>query len=121
MKELSHWENSQSKLTPNTNSDVKPINSEKIKSFEYDKWEAFNVEEALANLNSEQLISSTPTRNHPVLSAEDSLFEKEKGNAYFAKGKFKKAVQCYTKSIGLNPKFAASYLNRALAFIKLKM
>ena len=33
---------------------------------------------------------------------------------------FNSAVECYTKSIELNPGEAATYSNRAMAFLKLK-
>jgi RNA polymerase II-associated protein 3 len=110
MKDLSDWQNSQSKPSVNN---LQKLAGEKIKSFEYEKWDKFNVEEALENVDKEM-------RSNPQKELK-SLFEKEKGNAYFSKGKLKKSIQCYTKSINLNPNAAASYLNRALAFLKLNM
>ena len=114
MKDLSDWQNSQSKPSVNN---LQKLAGKKIKSFEYDKWDKFNVEEALENVDKE--MRSNPPKE--LKSVENSLFEKEKGNAYFSKGKLKKSIQCYTKSIDLNPNAAASYLNRSLAFLKLNM
>ncbi|KAJ1556461.1 RNA polymerase II-associated protein 3, partial [Cladochytrium tenue] len=51
---------------------------------------------------------------------EEALTEKEKGNLFFKKGDFKKAISCYTKSIGLDPTSAVVPVNRAMAYLKLK-
>ncbi|KAH6566565.1 hypothetical protein BASA60_009421 [Batrachochytrium salamandrivorans] len=50
---------------------------------------------------------------------ESALVEKEKGNEYFKRKNYKRAVQCYTKSIDLNPADVVPIVNRAMANIKL--
>jgi len=52
----------------------------------------------------------------PSAEAEEA---KMKGNAAFAEGKYRDAVQEYTKAIELAPKSGVLYANRALAYIKL--
>ena len=46
--------------------------------------------------------------------------EKNKGNEFMKSKEFNSAVECYTKSIGINPNEAATYSNRAMAYLKLK-
>lgn len=46
--------------------------------------------------------------------------ERLKGNEYIKSKDFKEAVQCYTRSIELDPEEAATYSNRAMAHLKLK-
>jgi tetratricopeptide (TPR) repeat protein len=63
------------------------------------------------------------TTAYPVMSKErleQALFEKEKGNAYFAKGNYKRALSCYTKSLSLDEGTGIVYGNRAMAWIKLE-
>ncbi|KAL2641766.1 hypothetical protein R1flu_009353 [Riccia fluitans] len=45
--------------------------------------------------------------------------EKELGNDYFKEGKYVKAIDCYSRSIALQPT-AIAYANRAMAALKLK-
>lgn len=92
---------------------------EKIKSFEYEKWDKFNVESALEDV--ENTNEYLPLPQKPTAAVvEESLFQKEKGNAYFSKGKFKKAIQCYSLSINSDPNAITPVLNRAMSYIKLE-
>ena len=50
-------------------------------------------------------------------SAENERF---KGNEFMKSKEFEFAVACYTKSIEMNPNEAASYSNRAMAYLKMK-
>ena len=43
---------------------------------------------------------------------------KQKGNSAFSAGKYKAAVQMYSKAINLNPKNATNYSNRSAAYLK---
>ncbi|KAL5565905.1 hypothetical protein UlMin_029069 [Ulmus minor] len=52
-------------------------------------------------------------------SFADAASEKELGNEYFKKKKFKEAVDCYSRSIALSPT-AVAYANRAMAYLKIK-
>ncbi|XP_022745727.1 RNA polymerase II-associated protein 3 isoform X4 [Durio zibethinus] len=49
----------------------------------------------------------------------DAASEKELGNDYFKKKKFKEAIDCYSRSIALSPT-AVAYANRAMAYLKIK-
>ena len=46
--------------------------------------------------------------------------EKNKGNEFMKSKEFNSAVECYTKSISINDKEAATFCNRAMAYLKLK-
>ncbi|XP_062144145.1 uncharacterized protein LOC133851646 isoform X2 [Alnus glutinosa] len=52
-------------------------------------------------------------------SFPDATSEKELGNEYFKKKKFKEAIECYSRSIALSPT-AVAYANRAMAYLKIK-
>ncbi|KAL9669113.1 hypothetical protein QQ045_006655 [Rhodiola kirilowii] len=45
--------------------------------------------------------------------------EKEQGNEYFKQKKYKEAIDCYSRSIGLSPT-AVAYANRAMAYLQIK-
>ncbi|XP_007031159.2 PREDICTED: RNA polymerase II-associated protein 3 isoform X4 [Theobroma cacao] len=49
----------------------------------------------------------------------DAASEKELGNEYFKQKKFKEAIDCYSRSIGLSPT-AVAHANRAMAYLKIK-
>ncbi|CAM8897258.1 unnamed protein product [Rhodiola kirilowii] len=48
-----------------------------------------------------------------------AMLEKEQGNEYFKQKKFKEAIDCYSRSIGLSPT-AVVYANRAMAYLKIR-
>lgn len=131
MKELMDWQMEMSGKKSASSSATKPPvrnrlnDSEKIKSYEYDKWDRFNVEEALEDIDYAppivDLNKKVEVNKEKTQSIEESLFEKEKGNAYFKKGKFKKAVKCYTNSIEMNRSSPVPLVNRCFAYIKLSM
>lgn len=50
---------------------------------------------------------------------EKAVKEKQKGNAEFAAGNYKRALQLYTRAIKLNPDERLFYSNRALVYLKL--
>lgn len=125
MQDLSNWEASlSSKPKPAVKSSSAPsIKPQKIRSFDYAKWDKFDIEEALDQVDiSHAEDSIQPIKSSPInVFPEEAIFEKEKGNLYFKKGKFKKAVLCYTKSIEFDCNSAAPLVNRSLTLIKLKM
>ncbi|XP_021282200.1 RNA polymerase II-associated protein 3 isoform X2 [Herrania umbratica] len=61
------------------------------------------------------LSSSFPTEEN----MPDAASEKELGNEYFKQKKFKEAIDCYSRSIGLLPT-AVAHANRAMAYLKIK-
>ncbi|CAM8894639.1 unnamed protein product [Rhodiola kirilowii] len=48
-----------------------------------------------------------------------AMSEKEQGNEYFKQKKYKEAIDCYSRSIGLSPT-AVVYANRAMAYLKIR-
>ncbi|KAJ3346472.1 hypothetical protein HDU91_007024 [Kappamyces sp. JEL0680] len=126
MKELMDWE---SKLQGTNPAPTRPqpaanpaATKDRISSCDYSKWDRFDVDQALEEIE----FAPAPPKNdakpsEPKISVEDALFEKEKGNAYFKKAKYKKAIQCYTKSFEHDRTSAIPLVNRSLAFIKLEM
>lgn len=49
----------------------------------------------------------------------DATSEKEMGNKFFKEKKFVQAIECYSRSVALQPS-AVSYANRAMAYIKIR-
>jgi len=47
---------------------------------------------------------------------EEAKKEFEKGNQFYDKGEYDKAIACYTEAIRLNPKFDDAYSNRGHAY-----
>ncbi|KAJ3168991.1 RNA polymerase II-associated protein 3 [Geranomyces variabilis] len=55
----------------------------------------------------------------PAQDTERALIEKEKGNAWFKKGDYERAVSCYTRSMQLDQSNAVLPVNRAMAYLKI--
>ncbi|KAH7365015.1 hypothetical protein KP509_18G004000 [Ceratopteris richardii] len=53
------------------------------------------------------------------VSFVDATAEKEMGNSFFKEKKYVQAIECYSRSIALQPS-AVSYANRAMAYIKIR-
>ncbi|KAJ7565475.1 hypothetical protein O6H91_02G062600 [Diphasiastrum complanatum] len=51
-------------------------------------------------------------------SPPDAISEKELGNEFFKEKKYVQAIECYSRSIALQPT-AVAYANRAMAFLKI--
>lgn len=51
--------------------------------------------------------------------APDAMLEKEQGNEYFKEKKYAEAIDCYSRSIVLQPT-AVAFANRAMAYIKMR-
>lgn len=68
-----------------------------------------------------------PTKNNKdIITSDDELKTcavalKEEGNRYKQVGDLKNALRCYTESVQLNPTLVASFNNRALVYIELKV
>ncbi|KAJ3015898.1 RNA polymerase II-associated protein 3 [Thoreauomyces humboldtii] len=94
----------------------------KLSGYDYRAWDKFDVNEALADVDapstgkskSSETIAEASDRN-----IEESLIEKEKGNAWFKKGDYKRAITCYTKSMAFDTSNAILPVNRAMAYLKL--
>ena len=139
VKDLNHWnkniKNVEKKPNPNVQNPTIPQNPKenveniekknKIKAYDYRAWDKFNVEEACNQVDLENPKSkdshSLQNQSTPLDSTivEQALIEKEKGNVYFKKQLFKKALNCYTKSLSLLDDEKV-YANRALCWMKLE-
>ncbi|KAJ3311756.1 hypothetical protein HDV04_003768 [Boothiomyces sp. JEL0838] len=92
---------------------------DRISSLDYRKWDTFNVEKELENVDYETNKEEVKMEEMIVKNNEDALVEKEKGNLYFKKQKFQKAILCYTKSLELNFD-TIPLVNRALCYLKIQ-
>ncbi|XP_018621480.2 RNA polymerase II-associated protein 3-like [Scleropages formosus] len=102
----------------------KPKKESRIKSYDYQSWEKFDVDKALEMMDKE---CSPPDSNDS--DSEDSgipvdrdraLAEKEKGNHLFKEGKYDDAIECYTTGMNADPYNPVLPTNRATCFFKLK-
>ncbi|KAI8929917.1 hypothetical protein BC831DRAFT_441589 [Entophlyctis helioformis] len=101
-----------------------------IKSWDYKSWDKFDVDKALEEVDyqpastqpqpQDAFVNDSPVLEDDVNVIEEALIEKEKGNAYFKRKDYKKAVACYTKSIKLNAADVTPVVNRAMAYLKLE-
>ncbi|KAJ3054112.1 RNA polymerase II-associated protein 3 [Rhizophlyctis rosea] len=117
--------------TPAETSNEKESPKPKIKAYDYSAWDKFDVDKALEEIETRPASSSNgPDASiagggmagaveDPAEALEKSLIEKEKGNAHFKKGDYKKAVICYTKSMRHDPNNTVVPVNRAMAYLKL--
>uniref|UniRef100_A0A0B7B9I2 Sperm-associated antigen 1 n=1 Tax=Arion vulgaris TaxID=1028688 RepID=A0A0B7B9I2_9EUPU len=111
----------------------KPVEKKKKKVMprDYKEWDKFDVEEELKSVSTDENKAAVKTKGNGVsleidttgMSEEEKDLkanrEKDKGNEAFRCQDFDEAVIYYSRSISLMP-IAASYNNRALAYLKLK-
>lgn len=91
-----------------------------------DKWENFDVDAALAEVESEESTSEEEEARieaandelPPVRAPLDSEGWRSKGNEWFKTGDYLQAKECYSASIDQEPNSLA-YANRAMASLKL--
>jgi tetratricopeptide (TPR) repeat protein len=66
------------------------------------------------------LLSATTEAQRLVSRSATANSYSERGNAWYAKGEYKRALADYDLAIALNPTFAHGYYNRACAYYYLK-
>ncbi|MBN3300732.1 RNA polymerase II-associated protein 3 [Amia ocellicauda] len=96
----------------------------RIKSYDYQAWDKFDVNKVLETLDKED----SPTESHESDSDEDGLHidrdaalsEKERGNDFFKEGKYDEAIGCYTRGMDADPYNPVLPTNRATAFFRQK-
>ncbi|XP_054655976.1 RNA polymerase II-associated protein 3 [Dunckerocampus dactyliophorus] len=94
----------------------------RIKSHDYQSWDKFDVDKALAEVDKEE----SPTEANEsdaeevAVDQERALAEKEKGNAFFQEGKYDDAIECYTRGMSADPYNPVLPTNRATSFFRLK-
>ncbi|KNC95962.1 uncharacterized protein SPPG_08567 [Spizellomyces punctatus DAOM BR117] len=96
------------------------LGEDRIKSQDYKAWDADKALDAV-DAQRPELCSSKSAKVSADQKdfGERAILEKEKGNAWFKKGDYKRAILCYSKSMQLDPTSAVLPVNRALAYLKL--
>lgn len=98
--------------------------SDRIRSYDYQAWDKFDVDKALEEISSSD-IEHQKTTSETDVELEDkrrinlSREARELGNIRFKEGKFEEAVEQYTLAIRLAPEDPIPYTNRAFAFLKM--
>ena len=100
-----------------------PLKGKRISSYDYDKWDKFDAEKAIEEVEAAEKIEVID--EDESYSAErlrqQAVFEKERGNDFFKRGEFDKAIDCYTRGINCDPNNALIVANRAMALLKKDM
>ena len=104
--------------------DTKKPKEQRISGYDYDRWDKFDVDKALDDI--EQANKSDSKKNVDTIEeqllkeqkAQEAIMFKDKGNDYYKAGKYDQAITCYTKGIECDPKNALLPANRAMAFLK---
>ncbi|KAI8917800.1 hypothetical protein DFJ77DRAFT_320090 [Powellomyces hirtus] len=100
------------------------VSTGRPRAYDYRAWDKFDVDKALEDVDQPKSTSSSDaiSLDNSVASQTDqeqSLVEKEKGNAWFKKADYKRSVSCYTRSIQLDRNNPILPVNRAMAYLKL--
>ncbi|KAM7378021.1 hypothetical protein PAMA_013089 [Pampus argenteus] len=113
------------KKMPTGNGDAKeekPEEASKIKAYDYQSWDKFDVDKALTEMDKEEspAESNESDSEEAAVDQEGALAEKEKGNKFFKDGKYNDAIECYTRGMGADPYSPVLPTNRAASFFRLK-
>ncbi|KAL3977458.1 cell adhesion molecule-related/down-regulated by oncogenes [Sarotherodon galilaeus] len=95
----------------------------RIKSFDYQSWDKFDVEKVLEEMDKEEdcpAESNESDSEEAAVDPEKALAEKEKGNKFFKDGKYDDAIECYTRGMAADPYNPVLPTNRATSFFRLK-
>lgn len=103
----------------NSQEEQKPV--QRIKSYDYQSWEKFDVDKALETVDKEESPESNDSDSEEVQVDKDlAMKEKEKGNQFFKDGKYDEAIECYTRGMSADPYNPVLPTNRAASFFRLK-
>lgn len=106
---------------PDKNSQEEQKPAERIKSYDYQSWDKFDVDKVLETMDKEESPESNDSDSEDVQMDRDlSMKEKEKGNQFFKDGKYDEAIECYTRGMGADPYNPVLPTNRAASFFRLK-
>ncbi|XP_039456893.1 RNA polymerase II-associated protein 3 isoform X1 [Oreochromis aureus] len=95
----------------------------RIKSFDYQSWDKFDVEKVLEEMDKEEdcpVESNESDSEEAPVDPEKAQAEKEKGNKFFKDGKYDDAIECYTRGMAADPYNPVLPTNRATSFFRLK-
>jgi len=91
-----------------------------VKPRDYREWDKFDVEAACEEV--EKTENESEDSDGEELEDErkkiEAIAEKDRGNEWFKKGDYDKAIEKYTKGMSLDPRNAMLPANRAMALLK---
>ncbi|XP_069681469.1 RNA polymerase II-associated protein 3-like isoform X1 [Periplaneta americana] len=95
----------------------------RISGSDYASWDKFDVDKACEELETEKQEESEDDDDEiedidEVKLREEAVYEKEMGNDFVKKQKWKEAIQCYSRAIKCYAYDAIFYANRALCYLK---
>ncbi|RXN08123.1 RNA polymerase II-associated 3 [Labeo rohita] len=96
--------------------------TQRIKSYDYQAWDKFDVEKNLEAMDAEESpVQSNESDSEGLQVDRDlALTEKEKGNEFFRDGRYDSAIECYTRGMDADPYNPVLPTNRAACFFRLK-
>ncbi|MED6273790.1 hypothetical protein CHARACLAT_010053 [Characodon lateralis] len=99
-----------------------PKQASRLKSYDYQSWDKFDVDKALAEMDKEECPaeSNESDSEDAGVDKEKALAEKENGNEFFKQGKYDDAIECYTRGMAADPYNPVLPTNRATSFFRLK-
>lgn len=95
--------------------------AQRIKSYDYQAWDKFDVEKTLEAMDTEEsLVHSNESDSEGLQVDRDlALTEKERGNEFFRDGRYDSAIECYTRGMDADPYSPVLPTNRAACFFRL--
>uniref|UniRef100_A0A8C8D493 RNA polymerase II-associated protein 3 n=1 Tax=Oncorhynchus tshawytscha TaxID=74940 RepID=A0A8C8D493_ONCTS len=113
------------KKAPDNNAKTETKQAPRIKSYDYQSWDKFDVDKVLESMDKEDSAaesndSESEDSGVPATDQDTALAEKEKGNQLFKEGKYDDAIECYTRGMGADPYNPVLPTNRAACFFRLK-
>ncbi|KAL0962861.1 hypothetical protein UPYG_G00346460 [Umbra pygmaea] len=107
------------------NGKTAPKQAPRIKSYDYQSWDKFDVDKVLETMDKEESAaesndSESEGAGVQATDQEKALAEKENGNRWFKEGKYDDAIECYTRGMDADPYNPILPTNRAACFFKLK-
>uniref|UniRef100_A0A8C7NZI0 RNA polymerase II-associated protein 3 n=1 Tax=Oncorhynchus mykiss TaxID=8022 RepID=A0A8C7NZI0_ONCMY len=113
------------KKASDNNAKTETKQAPRIKSYDYQSWDKFDVDKVLESMDKEDSAaesndSESEDSGVPATDQDTALAEKEKGNQLFKEGKYDDAIECYTRGMGADPYNPVLPTNRAACFFRLK-
>eukprot|EP00088_Acartia_fossae_P002640 TRINITY_DN11095_c0_g1_i12.p1 TRINITY_DN11095_c0_g1~~TRINITY_DN11095_c0_g1_i12.p1 ORF type:complete len:671 (-),score=174.31 TRINITY_DN11095_c0_g1_i12:480-2465(-) len=114
---------------PSTSAVTKSKSGERIKAYEYDKWDKFDVEEECSKLDAdnpgmdEDSDGSSSEEDEQIENLrlkQQAIAERERGNSFFKQKNFDKAIEKYSAGMQIDPYCPLLPANRAMAFLKVE-
>ncbi|XP_076862558.1 RNA polymerase II-associated protein 3 [Brachyhypopomus gauderio] len=92
---------------------------QRIRSYDYQSWDKFDVNKALETLDKEESPAESDLEE-VQMNRDLAMKEKENGNKFFKEGKYDEAVECYSRGMSADPYNPVLPTNRATCFFRLK-